>query len=124
MVLSNSTIHLTWSGLCEDYDLCMNTYQAPVITEFASLAMACILCKLRAGIEITEVTRRGEKVDYWLGDRELLLEVSGTQSGNVEALCALKAREQLTKNPFRKDGYVCACTFDEPEARLWFFPFQ
>ncbi len=120
---TNSSIHLIWAGLGDDYDLCINTYQRPVLTEFAALAVACILCQYRAGLEITEVTRRGEKVDYWLGDRELLLEVSGTQSGNLENLCASKSTEQLQKNPFRKDGYVCVSRFAEPEARLWFYTF-
>ena len=120
---SDSPVHLAWNGLGTDYEQCINTYQSPILTEFATLAVACILCQCRAGIEITEVTRRGEKVDYWLGDRELLLEVSGTQEGNIDSLCTTKATEQLQANPFRKDGYVCVARFENPEARLWFFPF-
>ena len=119
----DAPVHVAWSGLSTDYDQCRNTYQAPLLTEFAALAVACILCQCRANIEITEVTRRGEKVDYWLGNRELLLEVSGTQDGNIESLCSTKAAEQLQVNPFRKDGFVCVARFEEPEARLWFFRF-
>jgi hypothetical protein len=74
-------------------------------------------------MEITEVTRRGEKVDYWLGDRELLLEVSGSQGRDVADLCDEKAEEQLLQNPFQKNGYVCVCDFSSRRARLWFYPF-
>src|ERR1700722_14577934 len=60
---------MTWHGLRDDFKKCMATYQAPVITEFATLGLACILVARRTGLAITEVTRRGEKADYWLGDR-------------------------------------------------------
>jgi hypothetical protein len=46
---------LEWSRLKDDYEQCIKTYQSPVITEFAALAVACILCEHRAGLEITEV---------------------------------------------------------------------
>ena len=118
-----SQLPLEWRGLEEDYAQCLNTYQAPVVTEFAALGIACILCSV-AELEITEVTRRGDKVDYWLGDRDLLLEVSGTVDGDLSDLCATKAQSQLRKNPFEKDGYVCAVRFTTAEARLWFFHFK
>jgi hypothetical protein len=118
-----SPVHVSWSGLEEDYRLALNTYQEPVLTEFAALGVACILCDCRAGLEITEVTRRGERVDYWLGDRLYLLEVSGTTSGNLADLCKAKAIDQLQVNPFSKDGYVCATRFASRESRLWFYRF-
>jgi hypothetical protein len=114
------TLSLSWMGLKEDFDQTVKTYQDPVITEFATLGLACILVSERAGMEITEVTRRGEKADYWLGDKKLLLEVSGQQSGNLEDLCAEKA-VQLRGNPFKKDGFVCVANYQERFARLWFF---
>lgn len=114
---------LQWSQLKQDYEQCLKTYQGPVITEFAALGMACVLCEQKANLEITEVTRRGEKVDYWLGDRQLLLEVSGTETGDIDTLCESKAATQLKKNPFMKDGYVCACRFASPEARLWYYAY-
>jgi len=111
---------LSWSGLDGDFDQTVKTYQEPVITEFATLGLACILVARRAGLEITEVTRRGDRADYWLGDREYLLEVSGQQEGNLEDLCSSKAG-QLLDNPFGKAGYVCVATYDAPAARLWFY---
>jgi len=118
---TDGKLPLAWSGLRTDYELCIKTYQTNVLTEFAALAVACILVNRRAGLEITEVTRRGDKVDYWIGDRELLLEVSGTQNGDLAALCDSKADGQLLKNPFNKDGFVCVSRFSSPAARLWYY---
>lgn len=120
---ANSHVRLVWSGLASDYKRCLNTYQDPQLTEFAALAVACILCASKAGLQITEVTRRGEKVDFWLGDRALLLEVSGTKAGNLDTLCTEKATEQLQVNPFGRDGFVCVTRFVGREARLWFYAF-
>ncbi|HWA76576.1 MAG TPA: hypothetical protein VG937_29780 [Polyangiaceae bacterium] len=114
-----TTMTLRWHGLRDDFGQCHNTYQAPVITEMATLALACILTKKRAATEITEVTRRGEKVDYWLGQREFVLEVSGTVDGDLDALTTKKS-EQLRDNPFERPGYVCVARYATCEARLWF----
>lgn len=113
---------LHWAGLKEDFDRSLNTYQDGRITEYAALGLACILVRRRSKLEITEVTRRGDKVDYWLGDRELLLEVSGSQDCDVERLCEEKAEQQLLVNPFEKSGYVCVADFSTKRARLWFYP--
>jgi hypothetical protein len=120
---ADGKLPLTWSGLQTDYERCLKTYQTPVLTEYAALAVACILVNKRAGLEITEVTRRGDKVDYWIGDRQLLLEVSGTQTGDLAALCDSKATEQILKNPFKKDGFVCVSRFGSPAARLWYYKY-
>jgi len=117
---AKQSLSLSWTGLKEDFDQTIKTYQEPVITEFATLGLACILVAKRAGLEITEVTRRGEKADYWLGDKQLLLEVSGQQAGDIDGLCSEKA-SQLLANPFDKPGYVCVATYDNRVARLWFY---
>lgn len=114
---------LIWAGLKSDFERCVNTYQEPVLTEFAALGLACVLVHARAGLEITEVTRRGDKVDYWLGDRELLLEVSGCTDCDLEQLCTDKADNQLKQNPFKRDGYVCVVNFTSGAARLWFYKY-
>jgi hypothetical protein len=122
--LEEGNLNLYWADLKKDFERCLNTYQEPVITEFAALGLACILVTYRSKLEITEVTRRGDKVDYWLGNRELLLEVSGAQGCNIETLCTEKAQEQLLKNPFRKGGYVCVTDFSTRRTRLWFYGFS
>jgi len=111
---------LHWNGLTEDFRKCTATYQTAVITEFATLGLACILVAHCPGLEITEVTRRGDKADYWLGDKELLLEVSGEQTGSIDEMCAKKA-EQLLQNPFGKGGYVCVAVYANASARLRFY---
>jgi hypothetical protein len=118
---SEGVLLLTWTGLKEDYESCLQTYQELRLTEFAALAVACILLTVRAGLQITEVTRMGDKVDYWLGNRELLLEVSGTKSGDLPSLCESKAAEQLIVNPLGKSGFVCVARFDTMQARLWYY---
>jgi hypothetical protein len=87
---TEQSLTLSWAGLKEDFDQTVRTYQEPVITEFATLGLACMLVAERARFQITEVTRRGEKADYWLDDKRLLLEVSGQQSGNLDDLCSEK----------------------------------
>lgn len=37
-------LELIWKRLRADVDQCVRTYQDPVITEFAALGLACILC--------------------------------------------------------------------------------
>ena len=75
-----------WKGLQADFETCVKTYQVPIITEFATLGIACLLTHHQLDLEITEVTRRGDRADYWIGERHLLLEVSGQQSGDLDAL--------------------------------------
>lgn len=117
-------IELSWSGLKKDFDLCLKTYQAHTLTEFAALGLACVLVRHRALVRIVEVTRRGERADYWVGeaegDKSLLLEVAGRQECDLDELCAEKAR-QLRDNPYGKPGYVCVVEFQDATARLWFF---
>jgi hypothetical protein len=113
------TIH--WSELAADFGKVIKTYQAPVITEMATLGLACGMISAFTQMEVTEVTRRGEKADYWLGDRELMLEVSGQESGDLAALCQEKST-QLQDNPYGKDGFVCVANYSDARARLWYYP--
>src|SRR5437016_3742829 len=46
----DGNLPLTWSGLQTDYERCLKTYQTSVLTEFAALAVACILVNRRAGL--------------------------------------------------------------------------
>jgi hypothetical protein len=110
---------LFWSGLRSDFEKCINTYQEPVLTEHAALGLACVAVHKRARLEITEITRRGERADYWLGNREFVIEVSGQQQGDLGALFEDKA-EQLLSNPHGKSGYVFVVNFARSESRLWF----
>lgn len=116
-------VTLRWEGLATDFDQCLASYQAPVLTEFATLGLSCVLVAAFPSLEITEVTRRGEKADYWIGDKEYMLEVSGQQTGNLENLRDAKA-DQLLSNPFEKDGFVCVAVYDTRKSYLWFYEVQ
>src|SRR5262245_53674596 len=70
-------LQLRWQGLVQDFELCLNSYQEPVLTEFAALGVCCFALYRVADKLITRVTRRGQKADYWIGNNECLLEVSG-----------------------------------------------
>jgi hypothetical protein len=98
--------------------MCANTYQAAVLTEFATLGLACLLTTDRLNLKITEVTRRGERADYWIGDREYLLEVSGAQQGDLDALHDTKTI-QLCQNPFGTDGFVCVANYNQKQVKFW-----
>jgi len=117
---SNHAVTMQWSGLASDFGKVIKTYQAPVITEMATLGLACGMISAFTQMEVTEVTRRGEKADYWLGDRELMLEVSGQESGDLAALCEEKSI-QLQENPYGKDGFVCVANYSDAKARLWYY---
>lgn len=123
MSLEENEIALSWAGLKDDYDKCLKTYQAPVITEYATLGLACILLTYNANLEITEVTRRGDKADFWIGDKELLIEISGQQRGNLDELCKEKS-VQLLANPFKRPGYICVANYELARARLWYLTFN
>ena len=117
---SVDAVTMQWSGLASDFGKVIKTYQAPVITEMATLGLACGMISTFTQMEITEVTRRGEKADYWRGDRELMLEVSGQESGDLAALCQEKST-QLQDNPYGKNGFVCVANYSDAEARLWYY---
>lgn len=116
----NDSLLFRWKGIKEDFEQCCNTYQDPDLTEMAALAVACALMTNRAKLEITEVTRRGDRADYWIGDRESMLEVSGQQQGNLEKLRDEKA-DQLLDNPYGKSGFVCVSNFAGRQAYLWHY---
>lgn len=119
-VPTNETLVMSWSGLASDFNKTVKTYQVPVITEFATLGLACGLVTAFTGLEITEVTRRGERADYWLGDRKLMMEISGQDSGDISKLCEQKSA-QLAENPYGKPGFVCVASYSELSARLWYY---
>jgi hypothetical protein len=115
-------VELCWANLRSDYEKCKNTYQAPVLTEFAALGIACVVSADCSNAQITEVTQRGDKADFWLNDRQWLLEVSGQESGDLATLRDQK-RDQLLANPFEKPGFVCVSNFQQRKSYFWYFEY-
>ena len=69
------------------------------------------------------MTYRGECVDYWIGDKEFVLEVSGQESGHLRHLYKVKLH-QFLDNPMEKDGYVCVANYSEGSARFGFHAYE
>jgi len=114
---------LYWKGLKGDFDQRINSYQEHILTEHATLGLACVLLAHHTKLRISEVCRRGESVDYWIGDakvaKRLVLEVGGQQSGSLEALSTEKTK-QLRQNPWGRSGFICVAIYENASARLWF----
>lgn len=117
------SVELRWENLRSDYEKCKNTYQAPVLTEFAALGIACVVTADCPKAQITEVTQRGDKADFWLNDGQWLLEVSGQESGDLIALRD-KKRDQLLANPFERSGFVCVSNFQQRKTYLWYYNYR
>lgn len=113
-------LRLSWEGLEQDFVLCLNSYQESVLTEFAALGVSCIAVRHVLDKTIIRVTRRGEKADYWLENKENLLEVSGQSEGDLENLRDQK-KKQLLENPFDKPGYVSVTNFSERRSYLCYY---
>lgn len=100
------------------------TLQRESVVEYAAVATAFLVMTNLAGKNIVEVTLRGSKADYFLDERETLLEISGTESAEHLAARHTEKIRQLQANPFGKDGYVFVCCFSNRKARLSFHAFD
>lgn len=92
--------------------------------ELGAIVMAGILLQELEHKQITRVVPRGERVDYFvgekLGDFRWILEVGGTDQGSFESKRRTK-RQQLMESPYRqapycKDGFVSVTRFAPPAA--------
>ena len=108
----------TWELTRDEISRYRNSYQDPVVTEYAAIVLSALILMRTVGKPITEVTARGENTaDFWLGDREAILEVSGQTSGSTESLY-LKKREQLLRSVGERYGYVCVSSFHRQESMI------
>jgi len=115
------TVEFDWHA--ETFPECQRifrTLQREAIVEYAAIAVAFLIVNNLAQRNITEVTLRGGKADYFLDGRKYLLEISGTE--NAEQLASRHAEKarQLRANPFKKNGYVFVCCFSNQKARFSF----
>lgn len=119
------TIEFDW--LVETFPEChriFQTLQRGAVVEYAAIATAFLIVTNLALRNITEVTMRGGKADYFLDGRKYLLEISGTE--NTEHLASRHNEKirQLQANPFGKDGYVFVCCFSNQRAKFSFHHFE
>ena len=123
LVDEESEVHITigWdSETFPDSQRILRTVQRPVIVEYAAVAVAFLLVTKITDCKIDEVTLRGDKADYFLCDRKLMLEVSGTEISSQLSVRLRRKSEQLQANPYGKGGYVVVCCFSNQKMCLSF----
>jgi hypothetical protein len=98
-----------------DSKILLNTIQREVIIENTAVAIAFLLTTEVVGCTIDEVTLRGDRADYFMNGRDLMLEISGTGALKQCATRHKQKSEQLLENPYGKPGYVVVCCFSTQE---------
>jgi hypothetical protein len=100
----------------------VDTYERERHVEFGAIVLAGLLLDAWENKQITRVTKRGSRVDYFVGespnDHRWVLEVGGTDDGSHQAKRTEKLR-QLRESPYRrgplkKGGFVGVTRFGEP----------
>ena len=87
------------------------TEQPKAILERAAVALAALLFAQLAPNGQMQVTREGDRADYWLPPLHCALEVSGTAAPGELARRHREKIAQVLSNPLRWDGYVVVCCF-------------
>jgi hypothetical protein len=124
---SNGEITVEFDWLAETFPGCQRifqTLQREIIVEYAAVAAAFLMVTNLAQRNITEVTMRGSKADYFLDGRKYLLEISGRENAEYFASRHSEKVRQLQANPFGKDGYVFVCCFSNQKAKFSFHQFK
>ncbi|HTU91588.1 MAG TPA: hypothetical protein VMF69_16010 [Gemmataceae bacterium] len=99
--------------------------QEHVVTEWAALAMACVVLAKYTPLRLRAVALQGDRFDYWVTDGrgDYGLEISGTLEEDIEGRHRDKVR-QLLANPYRNDGYAVTVRFAVPEVLFSFHRFE
>jgi hypothetical protein len=115
-------LRLSWAA--ESVPVRPLAVQENVLTEWAALAVACVVLSKYTAMRIREVAVQGDSFDYWVtdGQRDYGLEVSGTLEEDIEKRHREKV-QQLLANPYRADGYAIAVRFASPEILFSFHRF-
>ena len=116
------TLRLFWSA--ESVAKQPLAVQDHIITEWAALAMACVVLAKYTPLRLRAVALQGDRFDYWVtdGHRDYGLEISGTLEEDIEGRHRDKVR-QLLANPYRVDGYAVTVRFAVPEVLFSFHRF-
>lgn len=85
------------------------TEQPKPIIERAAVALAALLIARFIPDAKLQVTREGERADYWLPVLQLALEISGTTQARLLAGRHREKIKQMLSNPLRWNGYVITC---------------
>jgi hypothetical protein len=124
----SKAVSLRWSSAtAQKAGYVVATYQDERVTEDAAIGLCAASFALLSEGRITEVTQRGQGVDYWVDDRRAVLEVSGLREGSSSDLQRRHhqkkgqlASSSLCRNG--KGGYVFVVLFSGREAQFSYHP--
>jgi hypothetical protein len=98
------------------------TEQPKSIIERAAVAVAALLIAHLLEDGKMQVTREGERADYWLPNQQYALEISGTTQSRLLNRRHKEKTEQMLSNPLRWDGFVITCCFGKRKRLIrWSF---
>jgi hypothetical protein len=89
------------------------TEQRTPIVERAAIALAALLlCHLVSDSDL-EVLKQGDRADYWLREKHLAVEISGTERARQLPRRRREKRRQVLENAYGMDGYAIICCFED-----------
>lgn len=99
-----------------------HTFDGDTLVEYGAVCVACLCAPAALGLRAGRVSKRGDKMDYFLedatGKEVAVLEVKGTNNGSLEArlkeALAQVGESRWRRRPFSKEGFGAAVRFAEP----------
>ncbi len=119
---------LTWrSTTTQNAARAEKSYQDERVTEDGAVGVCAAAFAALAEGEITEVTHHGTGVDYWVGQRRAVLEVSGIRARSSDTLNSRHAekKRQLLQGSLHQmgfPGYVFVVSFGDKKAKTSYHP--
>jgi hypothetical protein len=106
------TLRVQWKDeTAEHIPKMIRTHHEIHLTEFAAIGITCILFPKVVNLTGMEVSERGTRADYWINNKQYLIEISGTETEGELFRRHREKVEQLLDNPDGKDGYVVVVCF-------------
>ncbi len=88
-----------------------HTEQSKSLVERAAVALAALVFAKLVPEGHMQVTKVGDRADYWLPSLQCALEVSGTETPRVLSRRHREKVAQVLRNPLQWNGYVMVCCF-------------
>lgn len=93
-----------------------NSLEHHRVIEFAAIGIALLLFPTIVEGKVTQVCKRGEKLDFYVNGNQFMLEVAGrTTTGDIFSTHKVKVK-QAKDNPDEKNFFVFVCSFPERRA--------
>lgn len=99
-----------------------HTYDGDTLVAYGAVCVACLCAPAALGLRAGRVSKRGDKMDYFLedatGKEVAVLEVKGTNKGSLEVrlkdALAQVGESRWRRRPFCKEGFGAAVRFADP----------